>query len=689
MTIDDSGLLDEILDAGEGDDGSGKGDARSASGGSRKRRKDGGALDDIDGMVLDPLAGLDEGDDSAGVMPIPEVDTTIEIVGGSVEDALDAEEGDESEDGALQEKSGVTSVLERLEAADAAAAAGGPVPLKASKKRLGEILADMGLVTEEQVETALARQKETRKRLGQLLLEDGVVSELDLAKALAAKFGIEYLDLTATQIDMQAAGLISEKLCRRYAVMPIRFSDSNTLQVAMVDPANVLAIDDLRIMTGYDITPAIASEEDIFGAIAKINRLDEHVTEDAEENAALKDIAEDVKDIREQTEEAPIVKLVNSVIAQSVDDGASDIHFEPQAKDLVVRFRMDGVLHEIMSVPRRMQSGVLSRLKIMAELDIAERRIPQDGRIGLVVGGKPIDMRVATLPTVYGEKIVMRLLDKSNVMLNLTDLGFSEKSLKRFQRSFTKPYGAILVTGPTGSGKSTTLYAALNILNSTEKNIITVEDPVEYRLGGINQVQVNLKAGMTFAAALRSILRCDPDIVMIGEIRDRETASIAVESALTGHLVLSTLHTNDAPGALSRLTEMGIEPFLTSSAVDCVLAQRLARRLCKECKEAYEPSQEMLKKNDFPPEVFEMDKVVLYKPKGCSRCNNTGYKGRLGLYEVMIVSEAIRRLTVERKSADEIARVAQAEGMKSLREDGIEKVLQGMTSVEEIARVII
>ena len=342
-----------------------------------------------------------------------------------------------------------------------------------------------------------------------------------------------------------------------------------------------------------------------------------------------------------------------------------------------------------MSIPRRMQSGVISRLKIMAELDIAERRVPQDGRIGLMVGGKPIDMRVATLPTVYGEKIVMRLLDKSNVMLDLEDLGFAEKALKRFQKSFMKPYGAILVTGPTGSGKSTTLYAALNILNSPEKNIITVEDPVEYRLTGINQVQVNTRAGMTFAAALRSILRCDPDIVMVGEIRDRETALIAIESALTGHLVLSTLHTNDAPGALSRLTEMGIEPFLTSSAVDAVLAQRLARRLCSHCKEPYTATREMLRKNDFPPEVCDRDDVVLYRAKGCSRCNNTGYRGRLGLYEVMIVSEAIRRLTVERKSADEIGRVAAAEGMKSLREDGIDKVLLGMTSVEEIARVII
>ena len=394
-------------------------------------------------------------------------------------------------------------------------------------------------------------------------------------------------------------------------------------------------------------------------------------------------------DIRDATEEAPIVKLVNSVIAQSVDDSASDIHFEPQAKELMVRFRVDGVLHEIMSIPRRMQTGVISRLKIMADLDIAERRVPQDGRIGLMVGGKPIDMRVASLPTVYGEKIVMRLLDKSNVMLDLEDLGFAEKALKRFHKSFTKPYGAILVTGPTGSGKSTTLYAALNILNSPEKNIITVEDPVEYRLTGINQVQVNTRAGMTFAAALRSILRCDPDIVMVGEIRDRETALIAIESALTGHLVLSTLHTNDAPGALSRLTEMGIEPFLTSSAVDAVLAQRLARRLCSQCKEPYTATREMLRKNDFPPEVCDRDDVVLHRAKGCSRCNNTGYKGRLGLYEVMIVSEAIRRLTVERKSADEIGRVAAAEGMKSLREDGIDKVLLGMTSVEEIARVIV
>jgi type IV pilus assembly protein PilB len=560
---------------------------------------------------------------------------------------------------------------------------------KASRLRLGDILKDMGLVTDEQIERAMTRQKLTRQRLGQLLVDDGVISELDLSKALAEKFGVSYLDLTALTFDAAAAGYMDERLARRYGAAPVRFLDDTTLLVAMMNPQNLQALEDLRIITGFDIQPAIASEEDVFSAIAKIYRERAEVGENVDDLAHAAIEEESVTDIRDATEEAPIVKLANSVIAQSVDDGASDIHIEPQAKELAVPFRVDGVLHEIMSVPRRMQRGVISRLMIMADLDIAERRVPQDGRIGLVVGGKPIDMRVATLPTVYGEKIVMRLLDKSNVMLDLEDLGFSEKALKRFQKSFTKPYGAILVTGPTGSGKSTTLYAALNILNSTDKNIITVEDPVEYRLTGINQVQVNQRAGLSFAAALRSILRCDPDIVMVGEIRDRETAQIAVESALTGHLVLSTLHTNDAPGALSRLTEMGIEPFLTSSAVDCVLAQRLARRLCTHCKESYTATREMLRKNDFPPEVVERDDVTLYRAKGCSRCNHTGYKGRLGLYEVMIVSEAIRRLTVERKSADEISRVASAEGMKGLRDDGIEKVLLGMTSIEEIARVIV
>jgi type IV pilus assembly protein PilB len=561
---------------------------------------------------------------------------------------------------------------------------------RASQKRTGEILIDKGLITETQLEEALREQQSCHLRLGEIIVGKGWINDNDLALALAEKLGVRHVDFSQIPIDPSVAALMSEKDCRRYAAIPTCYLDDHTILVAMVDPANVLTVDDLRILTGSDIEPGIATEEEIFSQIAKLSRLDEKVAANLEEHLDTGEVsADEVRDIREALDEAPIVKLVNTILAQAADDGASDIHFEPQAKELMVRFRNDGVLHEIMSVPRRMQSGVLSRLKIMADLDIAERRVPQDGRIGLMVGGKPIDMRVATLPTVYGEKIVIRLLDRSNVMLRLEDLGFSPKALVRYRKSFTKPYGAILVTGPTGSGKSTTLYATLNILNSSEKNIITVEDPVEYRLGGINQVQTNVKAGLSFASALKSILRCDPDIVMIGEIRDRDTAQIAIESALTGHLVLSTLHTNDAPGALSRLTEMGIEPFLTASAVDCVLAQRLARRLC-DCKEAYKPTQEMLRRNDFPFEAVEAyDEVELFKPVGCSRCNGTGYKGRLGLYEVMAVTEAIERLTVERKSADEISRVAQAEGMKTLREDGIEKVLEGKTSIEEIARVVV
>ena len=531
-------------------------------------------------------------------------------------------------------------------------------------------------------------QDKTSKRLGEILVEDGILSQEQLNIALAERLGVESIDLGAYEVDSLAATMVPEKLARRYGAIPVKFADENTLLVAMVDPTNVFAIDDLRMMTGYDIKPAIASAEEVFSSVSKIHRLGESLeAETGEEDEQF--VGEAVEaDIREVASGAPIVKLVNGVISQGVDDRASDIHFEPQEKEMVIRFRIDGVLHEIMSVPKRMQSGVLSRLKVMADIDIAERRIPQDGRIGLTVGGKSIDVRVASMPTVYGEKIVLRLLDKSSALISLTELGFAEKALNRYKLSYAKPYGAILVTGPTGSGKSTTLYATLNVLNTKEKNIITVEDPVEYRLGGINQTQINPKAGLTFASGLRAILRSDPDIVMVGEIRDRETAQIGIEAALTGHLVLSTLHTNDAPGALSRLTEMGIEPFLTASAIECVIAQRLARKLCPSCKEAYKPTEEALRQNEFPPDIIGKD-ITLYRPKGCRKCNNTGYKGRLGLYEVMLVSEAIERLTVERKSADEVSRVAQAEGMVTLREDGIYKVIKGMTSMEEIGRVIV
>jgi type IV pilus assembly protein PilB len=564
---------------------------------------------------------------------------------------------------------------------------------KLSGKRTGEVLVDMGVLTVQQVDQAIAEQRVSHKRIGDIALEKGWVTKATLMEALGRRLGVKYLDLAATRIDPVTSDLISEKDARRYAAVPVSFVDDHTLLVAMADPSNIVAIDDLRILTGFDIEPAIATNDDVMTMLANMRPAQEQISEDTETRVGASQEeanAVELRDIREQVDAAPVVKLVNGVLARAADEAASDVHFEPQAKDLLVRFRHDGVLHEIMTIPKRLQPGVLSRLKIMADLDIAERRIPQDGRIGLVVGGKPIDMRVASLPTVYGEKIVIRLLDRSNVMLRLEQLGFSELALTRYTRSYTKPYGAILVTGPTGSGKSTTLYGTLNILNTSDKNIITVEDPVEYRLAGINQVQINPKAGLTFASGLRSILRCDPDIIMVGEIRDKETAQIAVESALTGHLVLSTLHTNDAPGALSRLTEMGVEPFLTASAVDCVIAQRLVRKLCEYCREPYPATREMLERLGFPSETVEKWKEIqLHKAVGCGHCNGTGYKGRVGIYEIMPVTEALERLIVERKSADELMRVAVAEGMISLRQDGLERVVQGVTTVEEISRVIV
>ncbi len=557
----------------------------------------------------------------------------------------------------------------------------------------GEVLVDMGLLTQEQVDEAAAEQQHTHQRIGEVALTKGWITKGDLMQALARRLGCKHLDLAVMRIDPVALELISERDARRYSAIPVGFADEHTILVAMADPSNIVAIDDLRILTGFDIEPGLAGNEEIVEMLSKLRSVGGQLSDglDTKVAAGEEDAAvDDMRDIREQVEAAPVVKLVNGVLARATDEGASDIHFEPQAKDLLIRFRHDGVLHEIMTIPKRLQAGVISRLKIMADLDIAERRVPQDGRIGLTVGGRPIDMRVASLPTVYGEKIVIRLLDRSNVMLRLEDLGFSEQALARYRRSFSKPYGAILVTGPTGSGKSTTLYATLNILNTSEKNIITVEDPVEYRLAGINQVQIHPKAGLTFASGLKSILRCDPDIVMVGEVRDKETAQIAVESALTGHLVLSTLHTNDAPGALSRLTEMGVEPFLTASAVDCVIAQRLVRKVCEACREAYNPSREVLRQMGFANQSIESrDDVIIYRAAGCPRCNNTGYKGRMGIYEIMLVSEAVERLIIERKSADEIGRVARAEGMFSLRQDGLERVLQGMTSIEEISRVIV
>jgi len=430
----------------------------------------------------------------------------------------------------------------------------------------------------------------------------------------------------------------------------------------------------------------VCTESDLRSAIGRYARIDKTVEQVVESVVEDDQIASVVGEEKE-AEEAPIVKLVNLLITEAVRDSANDIHIEPQENDLRIRYRIDGVLHEVMRAPKQVQPGMTARLKILSGIDIAERRVPQDGRFGLTIDNKAIDFRVATLPTIHGEKVVLRLLEKESIMMSLDDIGFLEEPLRLFKSSFTRPYGAILVTGPTGSGKTTTLYGALNILNIPEKNIITVEDPVEYRLQGVNQVQVNAKAGLTFASGLRSILRNDPDIVMIGEIRDEETARIAIESALTGHLVLSTLHTNDAPSAVTRLTEMGIEPFLTSSAVDCVVGQRLARKLCVHCKEKYTPNEQILKEIGLDP---EKDKIPeLYRAKGCSKCNETGYKGRIGVFEVMVISEAIERLTVERATSDDLLKVAIKEGMRTLRQDGLEKALKGITSIEEIMRVIV
>jgi type IV pilus assembly protein PilB len=556
-----------------------------------------------------------------------------------------------------------------------------------STRSLGEILLDDGQISAEQLKAAQVEHERSGKSIGRVLIDQGLVSEPALVAALATQIGLPFVDLAEQQVDVTAAALIPQAVAKRYMALPIAF-DGERLVVAMSDPGNVFAIDDIRTLTGRDITPVVATRADIAGALDRISRVDHEVEDIAARAAAEESEDENLARLTEALDEAPIVKFVNLLITQAVADRASDIHIEPQEKDVRIRYRIDGVLHEVMRSPKSIQNGALSRLKIMADIDIAERRIPQDGRVGLVVGGKAIDLRVATMPTVYGEKAVIRILDKSNAVLNLTDLGFSEHNMERYEQSFTKPYGMILVTGPTGSGKSTTLYATLNILNQEDRNIITVEDPVEYRLAGINQVQINVKAGLTFAAALRSILRSDPDIVLVGEIRDRETAKIAIEAALTGHLVLSTLHTNDAPSALTRLTEMGIEPFLVSSAVDCVLAQRLVRKLCDRCKEYYQPTVEAVKEAKVPL-TADGQAPRLYKAVGCNQCGNTGYRGRMAVHEVLRMSEEIERMTVERKSAEDIKRTSVEQGMWTLRQDGILKVLDGLTSIEEIFRVIV
>ncbi len=511
--------------------------------------------------------------------------------------------------------------------------------------------------------------------------------ELTAEEALAQQMGLPFVELQDYPVDPSATGRVSSAVVRRHAALPIGYTEDGKLVVAMATPGNVFALDDVRSMSGLDVFPVVVTRADVTAAIDRHYRADAEL-DDITMSLDVQDEDEDLSKVKEITEDAPIVKYVNVLISQAIQDRASDIHLEPTENHLRVRYRIDGVMHEVMRSPKAIQSGVISRLKIMADIDITERRVPQDGRLSVTVHGKKVDLRVATLPTVWGEKVVMRVLDNSTARLTLADLGFSQGNYDRFERGFVKPYGMILVTGPTGSGKSTTLYATLNIVSKPELNVITVEDPVEYRLPGINQVQVNTKAGLTFAAALRSILRSDPDVVLLGEIRDHETAQIGVEAALTGHLVLATLHTNDAPSAIPRLTEMGIEPFLVGSALDCVLAQRLTRRLCGRCKEPYRPEPADLTRVGFPWTPGE-ELPELYRPVGCPSCSKTGYQGRVALHEVMGVSEPVERLAVARASAAAIGEVARAEGMVTLRADGMLKVAEGVTSIEEVLRVVV
>jgi type IV pilus assembly protein PilB len=552
---------------------------------------------------------------------------------------------------------------------------------------LGALLIDEGLLTDAQLDAAQAEQTRSGKPLGRLLIEQGTISEAELVRTLAHQVGLEFVDLADWTIDGSVAGLVTESLARRYQAIPIGW-DNDKLVVAMADPSNVFAVDDIRAIAHADVRMVVATASQIIETIEQFYRVDGEVDEVLQAATDEADEEVDLSNISEVLEDAPIVRFVNLLVNQAVSDRASDIHVEPTENDLRIRFRIDGVLHEVMRSPRSIQAGVISRLKVMADINIAERRVPQDGRITMKVNGRSIDLRVATLPIVHGEKVVMRILDKSQAVLNLEELGFLSESLARFETSYRKPYGTILVTGPTGSGKSTTLYATLNLLNEPHRNIITVEDPVEYRLPGINQVQIHTKAGLTFAGALRSILRADPDIVLVGEIRDRETAIIGIEAALTGHLVLSTLHTNDAASTPQRLVEMGVEPFLVTSALDAVVAQRLARRLCEKCKAPYQPTEPELVQAGWPMDDID-EWPTLHHAVGCPACGRTGYRGRFGVHEVMLVTEEIERLIIERRSAEDIQKIALMQGMLSLREDGLRKVGMGLTSLEEIFRVVV
>jgi type IV pilus assembly protein PilB len=571
------------------------------------------------------------------------------------------------------------------------------LPASFPVNELAELVADLiettGLVSADRLAAVRGRVKQGGS-FAQAVLDEGVASPEGIARTLASRFHLPFVDLPVTGVDDEAAKELPIHVMERVIAVPYAL-EGNLLRIAIADPGNVHAIDELRLATRFQLELAVAARDDIETEIRRLVRASEAFGARAaieEEDALVVDGDDAVDDLEvdDGISDVPLVRLVNSIIFQAAEDGASDIHFEPQEDALAVRLRIDGVLHEVQRIPKRMMPGVTTRLKVLAKLDIAERRKPQDGRISLnaAAAGRMLDVRVATLPTVEGEAVVMRLLDKSKKAPTLTELGLSDDMRVKMEEIIRRPTGAILATGPTGSGKSTTLYAAMTEINNPSINIITVEDPVEFRLHGVNQVQINARAGLTFAAALRSILRSDPDVVMVGEIRDGETAKISIEAALTGHLVLSTLHTNDAPGAITRLNEMGVEPFLTGSAVSAVLAQRLARKLCTHCCEMYSPTtDEMIKARVSPDVAAAADGVVFYRKKGCPRCGQTGYKGRVGVYQLLVMSENLEALAASKASREELERAAIEEGMRTLWDDGLSKVAAGLTSLEELARV--
>ncbi len=570
------------------------------------------------------------------------------------------------------------------------------------KKLIGQILLEKGLITQGQLDEGLRVQKNTTEQIGRILTDLGYVTERDVLRAYAEQLGIPFLEMAQVSVDQDVAKSIPQSVVQRYNAIPIKRS-GNRLTVAMSDPSNVFALDDIRLITGYEIDPMLATTDDIGSLIGgsddtggaggqnelanALEALDGGMAGLGDEmDIAAAGTEEDVDRAAQLEDEAPIIRVVNVIIQQAIRDRASDIHVEPDRRGVRIRYRVDGVLHEVMRVPKYVHAPLVSRIKIMGDMNIAERRLPQDGRIHIRHESRDYDLRVSSLPTVFGEKVVMRILDQGSVMIGLNKLGMFPETQAQLESIIVQPNGMILSTGPTGSGKTTTQYSILNKINSVERNIVTIEDPVEYQLPGLSQVHVNRKAGLTFASAMRSFLRQDPDIIMVGEIRDLETAETAVQASLTGHLVLSTLHTNDAPSAITRLMDMGVEPFLIASSIIGILAQRLGRRICANCKEPYKPPAEALHRVGF--NVDDIENVVFYRGRGCDQCRHTGYRGRQGIYEMMLINEEIADLTVKRAPLSEIRNAAMANGMKTLKMDGFQKVLEGTTTVEEVMRVV-